>query len=200
MESIHVIDTVLLLGALLIFAGILSSLLASRFGAPLLLVFLLVGMLAGEDGPGGIAFSDYRFAYLVGSLSLAVILFDGGLRTKVASFRVGLRPALLLATVGVVVTAGITGAVAVLALGLTPLEGMLLGSIVASTDAAAVFSLLRTGGLQLKERVGEPVVHAAHATVNGAVTSSRSVPAAARIRPDSGSSRRTSSSRRRPTS
>ena len=154
MASIGVINTIILLGALLVLAGIFSSLIASRFGAPLLLVFLVIGMLAGESGPGGIAFDDYRLTYLAGSLALAVILFDGGLRTKVASFRVALRPALLLATAGVLITAAITGATAVPALGLSPLEGMLLGAIVASTDAAAVFFLIRTGGLQLKQRVG----------------------------------------------
>src|SRR5689334_17545512 len=154
MASIGVINTIILLGALLVLAGIFSSLIASRFGAPLLLVFLVIGMLAGESGPGGIAFDDYRLTYLAGSLALAVILFDGGLRTKVASFRVALRPALLLATAGVLITAAITGATAVPALGLSPLEGLLLGAIVASTDAAAVFFLIRTGGLQLKQRVG----------------------------------------------
>ncbi|MBV8653557.1 MAG: potassium/proton antiporter, partial [Alphaproteobacteria bacterium] len=135
-------------------AGILSSLVASRFGAPLLLVFLVIGMLAGEEGPGGVVFSDYQSTYIVGSLALAVILFDGGLRTKFASFRVALRPALVLATAGVVLTAAIAGLISMPLLGLTLLEGLLLGAIVASTDGAAVFFLLRTGGLQLKQRVG----------------------------------------------
>src|SRR4051812_5820134 len=75
MASIGVINTVILLGALLVLAGIFSSLIASRFGAPLLLVFLVIGMLAGENGPGGIAFDDFRLTYLAGSLALAVILF-----------------------------------------------------------------------------------------------------------------------------
>jgi cell volume regulation protein A len=154
MTSIGVINTIILFGALLVLAGIFSSLIASRFGAPLLLVFLVIGMLAGENGPGGIAFDDYRLTYLVGSLALAAILFDGGLRTKVADFRVALRPALLLATAGVLITTAITAATAVPALGLSPLEGLLLGAIVASTDAAAVFFLIRTGGLRLKQRVG----------------------------------------------
>jgi potassium/hydrogen antiporter len=154
MASIGIINTLILLGAVLVLAGILSSLVASRFGAPLLLVFLVIGMLAGEDGPGGVAFSDYRLTYIIGSLALAVILFDGGLRTKIASFRVALRPALVLATVGVIVTAVIAGIFAMLLLGLSFLEGLLLGAIVASTDGAAVFFLLRTGGLQLKQRVG----------------------------------------------
>ncbi len=154
MASIGVINTLILLGSVLVLAGILSSLVASRFGAPLLLVFLVIGMLAGEDGPGGVVFSDYRLTYIIGSLALAVILFDGGLRTKFASFRVALRPALVLATAGVVLTAAIAGLFAMWLLGLGLLEGLLLGAIVASTDGAAVFFLLRTGGLQLKQRVG----------------------------------------------
>ena len=105
MEHLHAIDLRLLFGALLILAGIASSLLARRFGAPLLLVFLMLGLVLGEDGPGGIRYSDLGFTYLVGSLALAVILFDGGLRTRRESFRGVSAPTLLLATVGVVVTA-----------------------------------------------------------------------------------------------
>ena len=153
MASLGYLNTLLLLGAALVLAGILSSLVAKRFGAPLLLVFLLIGMLAGVDGPGGIAFDDYEAAYLVGSLALAVILFDGGLRTRLAAVRGTLTPAVILATIGVVVTATLTGAAALLVLDLDWLEGMLLGSVVASTDAAAVFFLLRSGGLELRQRV-----------------------------------------------
>jgi cell volume regulation protein A len=138
-----------------VLAGILSSLVAYRVGAPLLLVFLVIGMLAGEDGPGGIAFDDYATTYLFGSLSLAVILFDGGMRTRLDAFRVALRPSVLLATIGVVSTAAITAGFALLVFKqLSFLEALLLGSIVASTDAAAVFFLLHAGGLQLKQRVG----------------------------------------------
>src|SRR3954471_7929827 len=104
MDSIDITNAALLLGAALAVRGILSSLVASRFGAPLLLIFLVIGMLAGEDGPGGIVFSDYQLTYLIGSIALAVILFDGGMRTKAATFRVALRPAIALATVGVLVT------------------------------------------------------------------------------------------------
>lgn len=153
MASLGYLNTVLLLGAALVLAGILSSLIAKRFGAPLLLVFLLIGMLAGEDGPGGIKFDDYATTYLVGSLALAIILFDGGLRTKLVTVRSALAPSIILATVGVVITATLTGAAALLVLDLDWLEGMLLGSVVASTDAAAVFFLLRSGGLELKQRV-----------------------------------------------
>ena len=155
MESLGFVNAAILIGAVLVLIGIFSSLVATRFGAPLLLVFLVLGMLAGEDGPGGLAFDDYRLTYLIGSLALSVILFDGGLRTKLSTFREAVTPALLLATVGVLVTASVIGAVAyALFAELSPLEALLLGSIVASTDAAAVFFLLRTGGMQLQRRIG----------------------------------------------
>ncbi|HVV95453.1 MAG TPA: potassium/proton antiporter [Hyphomicrobiales bacterium] len=153
METIDLVNLLLFSGAALVLAGILSSLMARRFGTPLLLIFLLLGMVAGEDGPGGIRFEDYRLAYLVGSLALSIILFDGGLRTRLASLSGVLAPAVLLATVGVVVTAGLTGLFAALVLGVGPLQGLLVGATIASTDAAAVFFLLRSGGLQLRGRV-----------------------------------------------
>ena len=98
MGSLDDVSLVILLGSLLVLAGILSSLIALRFGAPLLLVFLLVGVLAGENGPGGIKFDDVGIAYTVGSIALALILFDGGLRTRFATFRNVLAPAATLAT------------------------------------------------------------------------------------------------------
>jgi potassium/hydrogen antiporter len=153
MASITAVNTILLLGAVLIIAGILSSLLAFRFGGPLLLIFVAIGMLAGEDGPGGLPFDDYRLTYLIGSGALAVILFDGGLRTRLGELRGALGPALTLATAGVLITTALVGVVSVFLLGISWLEGMLLGAIVASTDAAAVFFLVRTGGLQLRKRV-----------------------------------------------
>ncbi len=139
---------------MLILAGIASSLLARRFGAPLLLVFLLLGLALGVDGPGGIRYSDTRFTYLVGSLALAIILFDGGLRTRAAHVRGSVTPAVLLASVGVLITAGLTAFAASRLLDLPLLEALLLGTIVASTDAAAVFFLLRAGGLHLERRTG----------------------------------------------
>lgn len=154
MHDLDLVNTVILVGSALVLIGILSSLVATRFGAPLLLVFLVVGMLAGQDGPGRIEFSNYRVTYLVGSIALSVILFDGGLRTRLSAFRGVLAPSMLLATVGVLVTAGLTGVMAWLVLRLEPVEALLLGAIVASTDAAAVFFLLRTGGLRLQSRVG----------------------------------------------
>lgn len=154
MGSIDAVNAVLLFGGALALLGILSSLVAQRFGAPLLLVFLFIGMLTGEDGLVGIPFDDYWLTYLVGSLALAVILFDGGLRTRLSSLRAALAPSLALATAGVLVTAIISGAVAAYVLNLSWIEGLLVGSVIASTDAAAVFFLIRAGGLQLPRRVG----------------------------------------------
>lgn len=144
----------ILVGAALVTISIFAGLVSSRIGAPLLLVFLALGMLAGEDGPGGILFDDFELAYVVGSIALAIILFDGGLRTSRARLMLALGPALLLATVGVIVTAALTGAAAAWVLDLGPLEALLVGSIVGSTDAAAVFFLLHLHGMRLKHRVG----------------------------------------------
>ena len=154
MASLDAVSLGILFGALLVLAGILSSLVALRFGAPLLLVFLIVGMLAGEEGPGGIRFDDVRTAYLVGSIALALILFDGGLRTRLSTFRSVLAPSLMLATVGVMLTAALTAPVARYALGLDWTQSLLVGSVVASTDAAAVFFLIHARGLRLRPRVG----------------------------------------------
>lgn len=144
----------ILIGAILVLISILASTVSERTGAPLLFVFLGIGMLAGEDGPGRIRFGDYQVAYLVGTMALAVILFDGGMRTRYDTFRVGLWPAVSLATVGVVLTAMIVGYAASHILGLGVMEGMLIGAIIGSTDAAAVFSLLHAAGMRLKQRVG----------------------------------------------
>ncbi|MGF6429587.1 MULTISPECIES: potassium/proton antiporter [Bradyrhizobium] len=154
MASLDSVSIAILLGAVLVMAGILSSLLALRFGAPLLLVFLLVGMLAGDSGPGRLQFDDVRTTYLVGSVALALILFDGGLKTRFASIRTVLVPSMVLATAGVLLTALITAPVARFVLDLNWTESLLVGAVVASTDAAAVFLLVHTQGLRLRPRVG----------------------------------------------
>src|ERR1700693_195589 len=112
MASLDAVSITILLGAVLVLAGIMSSLIALRFGAPLLLAVLAVGMMAGESGPGGIKFDDVRSAYIVGSVALGLILFDGGLRTRLATFRSVLAPAGLLATLGVLVPAALTAPLA----------------------------------------------------------------------------------------
>jgi len=157
MDVIFANNVALMLAALLVVAGVVSSLIATRFGAPLLLFFLLIGMLVGEDGPGGIPFSDFGAAHLVGSVALALILFDGGLRTKARALRHVVAPAGLLATVGVLITALVVALAAMPLLGLSFAHAFLLGAIVASTDAAAVFFLMRTGGLRLKRRVNDTI-------------------------------------------
>jgi len=138
-------------GALVVSAAF-SSLIAFRFGAPLLLIFLTIGLASGEDGLG-ITFDNAALAYFIGSLALAIILFDSGFGTPIRNFRQAAAPALTLATVGVLVTTGLFGTVAHHVLPLTWLESLLLGASVASTDAAAVFFLLRAGEIHLRERV-----------------------------------------------
>jgi cell volume regulation protein A len=150
---VELASQLILVGAALILLSIVAGLVSSRLGAPLLLVFLALGMLAGEDGPGGIQFDDFHAGFLIGSVALAIILFDGGLHTRFSSFRLALGPALVLATLGVLITAGITALFASLVLDLNWIEAVLVGSIVSSTDAAAVFFMLRMHGLSLQQRV-----------------------------------------------
>ena len=147
------IEQLILLSSILILLGIFSSKLSARLGLPMLVMFLFIGMLAGEDGLGRITFDNVNVSYAVGSLALALILFDGGLQTSVKSIKLAWKPAFTLATFGVLITAGITGLAAAYILGIPLLEGLLLGAIVGSTDAAAVFSLLRNAGIYLNERL-----------------------------------------------
>lgn len=150
MEFVH---EFVFFGALMVALSVLAGMFSARLGVPLLLVFLVLGMLAGADGPGGFVFDDFRIAFLVGSVALALILFDGGLKTDRRAFRIALWPALSLSTVGVLATALVVAAIAVLVLGLDPLEGFLLGAVLASTDAAAVFLLLHGRGTEIGRRV-----------------------------------------------
>jgi potassium/hydrogen antiporter len=144
------IDQILVLAGGLLLAAVFASKASSRLGIPSLLVFLVIGMLAGEDGPGGIPFDDAKLTQSLGVVALALILFAGGLDTHWATVSRQLWRGLSLATVGVLATAGLTGVFAAQVLGLSWLEGLLLGAIVSSTDAAAVFSVLRSRGANLK--------------------------------------------------
>ncbi|RTE87713.1 MULTISPECIES: potassium/proton antiporter [Gammaproteobacteria] len=144
--------TILIAGGLL-FVSIVATQVSVRSGAPLLLVFLVLGMLAGEDGILGLSFNNPDIALLIGSVALVIILFDGGLRTHPERFRVALAPAAALASVGVVITCLITGLTAAWLFNVGWVEGLLLGAILSSTDAAAVFSIFQTQGLKIKDRV-----------------------------------------------
>ncbi len=143
---------VTLVATALVLAAAFSSLIAFRFGAPLLLLFLGIGLVTGVDGLG-IPFDNARLAYFAGSLALAIILFDSGFGTPLNVLRQAALPAISLATAGVVLTTLIFGAAAFYLTQLTWLESFLLGAAVASTDAAAVFFLLRAGNLSLRDRV-----------------------------------------------
>ncbi|MEO1003218.1 MAG: potassium/proton antiporter [Cyanobacteria bacterium J06638_7] len=147
------INAAMLLAGVLLLIGIASSKFSARLGMPVLVLFLAVGMLAGSEGIGRIPFENYPLANSVGSAALALILFDGGLRTSLECVQRVWKQALALSTVGVLLTSVITGLAAAWILGMPLLQGLLLGSIVGSTDAAAVFSVLRTSGLRLPERL-----------------------------------------------
>lgn len=142
----------LTLGVLMV-ASVIFSRASGKTGLPVALLFLIVGMLAGEEGVLGIRFEDYRFAFRIGTAALVLILFDGGLNTAREAIQRGIKPALVLATVGVVGTALLL-AIGARLLGFSWPIAILLGSIVSSTDAAAVFTVLRSSGIHLKKRLG----------------------------------------------
>src|SRR5215472_10681111 len=143
----------ILLGGTLALLSILAGLISRRVGAPMLLVFLGLGMLAGEDGVLGIPYDDFTSAYLIGSVALAVILFEGGLKTPVYMLRLAFWPAAVLATIGVAVTAAVLGTFVSLVGGVPLVAGLLAGAAAAPTDAAAVAVLLRRAGAALPERL-----------------------------------------------
>lgn len=143
----------ILLTGVVLSASLVATLISAKFGAPLLLIFLGMGMLAGEDGLLQIQFSNPNAALLIGSIALVIILFDGGMRTHPERVRVVIGPSAVLATLGVVITCAIIGVAAMWLFNLTLLQGLLLGAILSSTDAAAVFSIFQSAGLNIKERV-----------------------------------------------
>jgi len=147
------VDHIILLSAVLAILGVLASKLSPRFGVPVLVLFLGVGMLAGEDGIGRILFDNVDVAHSIGTFALILILFDGGLQTSKRSIKRAWKPAALLATLGVVGTATVTGIAAMYILNLPLYMGLLLGAIVGSTDAAAVFSVLRNAGITIPPKI-----------------------------------------------
>ena len=147
------INALFLIGGLLLFVSVMATRVSARLGFPLLLVFLGVGMLAGEEGIGGLRFDSLGGAFMVGQLALAVILLDGGLRTQWHTLRLSWRPSAVLATWGVVATVLPLGLFVTWVLGVDWRLGLLMAAIVGSTDAAAVFSLLRNSGVRLNQRV-----------------------------------------------
>jgi potassium/hydrogen antiporter len=146
-------ENILLPFSILLFISIVASKTSNKYGIPALILFLIVGMLAGSDGPGGIIFDDPKIAQFLGIVALTFILFSGGLDTKWESIRPVVRSGLVLSTLGVVITAASVGIFTSYLLNFSILEGLLLGAIVSSTDAAAVFSILRSKSVGLKGRL-----------------------------------------------
>jgi cell volume regulation protein A len=147
------IDHILVAASILLLLSVLASKASAKLGIPALLLFLVLGMLAGSDGPGGIYFDDAHLAQSLGVVALALILFSGGLDTEWSSVRPVLLKGLALSTAGVLITAVLVGLFARVVLGFSLLEGVLLGAIVSATDAAAVFSVLRARSVGLKGNV-----------------------------------------------
>jgi cell volume regulation protein A len=147
------VDHILVAASVLLLLSVLASKASAKLGVPALLLFLVLGMLAGSDGPGGIYFDDARFAQSLGVVALALILFSGGLDTEWSSVRPVIGKGLALSTIGVLITAVLVGLFARIVLGFSMIEGVLLGAIVSATDAAAVFSVLRARSVGLKGNV-----------------------------------------------
>lgn len=143
-------ENILLISSLLLFAGVLASKTAGKTGIPMLLIFLGVGMLAGSDGIGGIRFDNPAIAQFLGIIALTYILYSGGIDTKWPSIKPVLKPGIALSTLGVLLTSFSLGGFVYLISDLNFLESLLLGAIVSSTDAAAVFSVLRAKSIGLK--------------------------------------------------
>jgi len=146
-------DYILLITAVLLGLSVVASKFATKVGVPVLLIFIAIGMLAGSEGPGGIWFTDAVVTQRVGIVALSFILFSGGMDTHWQTTKPILTKALCLATFGVLATAAIVGFIAHHMLGFTVLEGLLLGSIIASTDASAVFSILSTGSMKVRKDI-----------------------------------------------
>ncbi|MCA1321195.1 potassium/proton antiporter [Bacillus tianshenii] len=146
------IDYFILLSAMLLIVGVVTTKFSTRLGVPALILFILVGMITGSDGLGIISFDNAKMAQLIGVFALIIILFEGGLQTKWATVKAVTKPSLSLATIGVILTTGAVAVAAKLILDVTWLEGFLFGAIVGSTDAAAVFAVLK--GQNIKARLG----------------------------------------------
>jgi potassium/hydrogen antiporter len=146
-------DKFIFFSGLILIISVLAGTLSKRGSVPILLIFLGIGMMFGEDGPGNIVFENIGLSYLVCSIALAVILFDGGMNTSMRLFRIGIRPALSLATLGVMMTALILAVILWAIFGIAFLPALLIGTTVASTDAAAVFMLLHQQHIKLRKRL-----------------------------------------------
>jgi len=146
-------ESFIFVAGLLLALSVLAGTISKRSSVPILLIFLGIGIFFGEDGPGNISFDNVNLAYLVCSTALAIILFDGGLHTPMRQFKIAVRPALSLATIGVVITALLVAGALHLLLGLNLLAALLIGATVASTDAAAVFMLLSQQNVRLRKRL-----------------------------------------------
>jgi len=151
-------EVYLIIGSALFFVGVLLSPIALRTGAPLLLLFLMIGVLMGEDGPGGIDWDDFELAYDIGSIALAIILFAGGLETHFGDVKKAWAPSLSLATLGVCLTTGIVAGALVVLLDYPLDRALLYGAVVGSTDAAATFMLLQQRAINLKGRGKETIL------------------------------------------